>query len=86
MIAPEYDLQYKISADYDWTIKVLDKSRWNLYINNYLSKFMIAGLSAQQRKKSWEERYRIMKKHFGVCHTLWAHFMIILKYPFTRKY
>ncbi len=85
-IAPDYDLQYKISADYDWTVKVLEKSRDNLYINNYISKFMIAGLSAQQRKKSWIERYRIMKKHFGICPTLWAHFVIILKYPFTRKY
>ena len=85
-IAPLYDLKYKISADYDWTIKVIERSRKNYFINNYISKFMIAGLSAQKRKESWSERFSIMKKHFGLLRTLWAHFIIILKYPFTRKY
>jgi glycosyltransferase involved in cell wall biosynthesis len=85
-IAPHYDLQYKVSADYDWTNKVLAKSKKNLYIDEYLSRFMVAGLSSVQRKKSWEERYYIMKKHFGITQTLWAHLKIVLKYPFTRKY
>lgn len=85
-IAPHYDLQYKVSADYDWTNKVLRKSKGNIYINDYLSRFMVAGLSAVQRKRSWKERYEIMKKHFGVIPTLWAHLKIVIKYPFTRKY
>lgn len=85
-IAPLYDLQYRISADYDWTAKVLAVSKHNLFIDDYISRFMISGLSAQHRKKSWNERFRIMKKNFGLCRTLWAHFIIIMKYPFTRKY
>ncbi|HPE99044.1 MAG TPA: glycosyltransferase family 2 protein [Bacteroidales bacterium] len=85
-IAPLYDLQYRISADYDWTAKVLAVSKHNLFIDDYISRFMISGLSAQHRKKSWKERFCIMKKHFGLCRTLWAHFIIIMKYPFTRKY
>ena len=84
-IAPDYDIQYRISADYDWVCKVLSKSTKNCYIDDYLSRFMIAGVSAQQRKKSWLERYRIMKKHFGVMATWWAHLKIIAKYPFSRK-
>ena len=86
IITPHYDLQYKVSADYDWTNKVLRKSKGNIYINDYLSRFMVAGLSAVQRKRSWKERYAIMKKHFGLPLTLWAHLKIVLKYPFTRKY
>ncbi|MDR2980592.1 MAG: glycosyltransferase [Bacteroidales bacterium] len=85
-IASDYDLQYKVSADYDWTNKVLAKSQKNIYIDNYLSKFMVSGLSAVQRKRSWKERYDIMKKHFGLPLTLWAHLKIVVKYPFTRKY
>ena len=85
-IVSHYDLQFKISADYDWVVKVLAQSKQNVYIDDYLSKFMIAGLSSVQRKKSWEERYFIMKKHFGFLRTLWAHTKIILKYPFARKY
>jgi len=85
-IAPYYDLQYQVSADYDWTNEVLSKSAQNVYINNYLSRFMVAGLSSVHRKLSWKERYYIMKKHFGLAQTLWAHVKIVLKYPFTRKY
>jgi len=85
-IAPKYDLQYTICADYDWTIKVLKKSESNGYIDQYLSKFLISGLSSQKRKTGWVERYSIMKKHFGLCKTLWAHLLITLKYPFSRKY
>jgi glycosyltransferase involved in cell wall biosynthesis len=85
-IAPLYDIQYKISADFDWTVQALEKSRKNLYINNYLSRFMIAGISAIHRKKSLKERYRIMRRHFGLILTLLAHLRIILKYPFTKKY
>lgn len=84
-IAPDYDLQYRISADYDWVCKVLAISKLNCYIDDYISRFMTAGVSTQQRKKAWIERYHIMKKHFGLLSTLWAHFKIILKYPYTRK-
>ena len=85
-IAPYYDLQYKISADYDWTIKSLSRSKKNLYLNESLSRFMVAGISSLQRKTSWKERFYIMKKHYGLTQTLWAHLKIVLKYPFTRKY
>lgn len=85
-IAPPYDTRYRISADYDWTCKVLARSRGNLYVDRYISKFMISGISAQHRKKSWGERFQIMRRHFGLARTLWAHIKIIIRYPFTRKY
>ena len=40
-IAPKYDLQYRYSADYDWVCGVLKQSRRNVYIDGYLSKFML---------------------------------------------
>ena len=86
-IAPQYDLRYKLTADYDWMCRVLDVSRKNVYINDYLSKFQAAGLSSQRRKQSLQERFAIMKRHFGLIPTLWSHFCILLKYPFvTRKH
>jgi glycosyltransferase involved in cell wall biosynthesis len=84
-IAPDYDIKYRISADYDWVCKVLTKSRQNCYIDKYISRFMIAGVSAQQRKKSWLERYDSMKKHFGFPATCWAHLKIITKYLFSKN-
>lgn len=85
-IALPYDLQYHISADYDWVCNALEKSKENIYIDGYFARFMTAGTSSVNRKQSWTERYQIMKKHFGAFSTLWAHAKIVLKYPFTRKY
>jgi glycosyltransferase involved in cell wall biosynthesis len=86
-IAPQYDLGYKLTADYDWMCRVLDASRKNVYIDDYLSKFQTAGLSSQRRKQSLKERFVIMKRHFGLFPTLWSHLCILLKYPFvTRKH
>lgn len=85
-IAPLYDLTYRITSDYDWVCKVLTNSRRNCYIPEYLSRFMVAGVSSQQRKKALMERFHIMKSHFGLGATLLAHFKIVIKYPFTTKY
>lgn len=85
-IAPQYDLGYKLTADYDWMCRVLDVSRKNVYIDAYLSKFQTAGLSTKRRKQSLKERFVIMKRHFGLLPTLWSHICILIKYPFvTRK-
>ncbi len=84
-MAPQYDLRYKVSADYDWTCRMLEVSHKNLYIDDYLSRFMLAGISSTNRKRSWKERFDSMRRHFGLLPTLWAHFIIVLKYPFGRK-
>lgn len=85
-IAADYDLQYRITADYDWVIKAVSRSKKNVYIDAYIAKFLTAGVSSQQRKKAWKERFTIMVRHYGILATLWAHFLIVLKYPFSIKY
>jgi glycosyltransferase involved in cell wall biosynthesis len=84
-LAPAYDLQYRISSDYDWTVKVVAQSKENVYISEYLSRFMVAGISLQQMKLSLRERFVIMRNHFGLLRTLFIHAWIILKFPFSRK-
>jgi len=85
-IVSEYNLTYRIASDYDWTIRAVEKSVCQGYIDQYLSKFMTAGISSQQKVSAWEERFVIMKEHFGLFLTIWAHLKIVIKYPFTRKY
>jgi glycosyltransferase involved in cell wall biosynthesis len=85
-ISKHYDTKYRISADYDWVIKCVRDSRQNVYIDDYLCKFLIGGVSRTQRQRAWKERFLIMRAHFGLWHTLWAHFLIALKYPFSIKY
>lgn len=85
-IASHYNLNYSIASDYDWVIRAYQNSECQGYIDQYLSKFMVAGVSSQKRQLAWKERFIIMKEHFGVFKTVAAHVYIVLKYPFTRKY
>ena len=85
-IAGLYDTNYCISADYDWCVRAVTSSRKSTYLDEYVCKFLTEGVSQKQRKRSWRERFHIMRKHFGLCATLWAHMLIVLKYPFSIKY
>ena len=85
-IAGQYNTSYRISADYDWCIRAVTASRKNAYLDEYICKFLTEGVSQKQRKRSWAERFHIMRAHFGLLRTLWAHFVIVLKYPFSIKY
>ena len=85
-IAGAYNTNYRISADFDWCVRAVTKSRKNVYLDEYLCKFLTEGVSKKQRKRSWVERFRIMRIHFGLLRTLWAHFLIVLRYPFSIKY
>lgn len=85
-IVPPFNHQYSIASDYDWTIQSFKKSQCRGYIDQYISRFMIAGVSSQKRTVAWKERFIIMKHHFGLLKALWAHLLIIIRYPFTRKY
>ena len=85
-IADKYNTDYRICADYEWVLKAVTASRKNMYLDEYVCKFLTEGVSQKQRKRAWKERFRIMRKHYGLCATLWAHFLIVLKYPFSIKY
>lgn len=85
-ISKPYDTHYSITADYNWVIEAVSASRKNAYLDEYVCKFLTEGVSAKRRKQAWKERFLIMRKQFGLCATLWAHFLIVLKYPFSIKY
>lgn len=85
-IADKYNTDYRICADYEWVLKAVTASRKNMYLDEYVCKFLTEGVSQKQRKRAWKERFRIMRDHYGLCATLWAHFLIVLKYPFSIKY
>ncbi|MDE7414551.1 MAG: glycosyltransferase [Muribaculaceae bacterium] len=79
-IAPEYDLSYRFSADYDWTVKCIKNTtpercvNLNYYAINYLSD----GLTDKNKMKSLRERYRIMSRHYGYYPTLLHHIKLVL--------
>ena len=84
-IAPFYDLRYKFSSDFDWVCNCVKKSKKICYINEYLSLFMTSGISSKNRKNSLIERFNIMKYHFGIIKTFFAHLILLCKYPFSKQ-
>lgn len=78
-IAPQYDLQYRFSADYDWTIKCIRNTDPEKCINlntvaiNYLSD----GMTDKNKIKSLKERYKVMARHYGTLSAIKRHIALI---------
>lgn len=86
--APEYDLSYRFSADYDWCIRCMKLAGSIVNTHLRLVNYLYEGLSTQNRKISLKERYRIMEKYYGkfpvfVLH-IWFAFRFYLA-KLTRK-
>lgn len=78
-LAPDYDLSYRFSADYDWTIRCIKNADDNKCSNlgmitiDYLSD----GLTDKNKLKSLRERYHVMAHHYGHRRTLKRHVELI---------
>lgn len=78
-LAPDYDLRYRFSADYDWTIRCIFASDEQRCTNlgmvtiDYLSD----GLTDRNKLKSLRERYRVMAAHYGHLRALRRHAALI---------
>ncbi|MGB3947498.1 MAG: glycosyltransferase family 2 protein [Bacteroidia bacterium] len=79
-----YDTTNKISADYDWVINVLKKSKNIVNTHIYISKFLVGGASNKNQKQGLKERFKIMIKHYGLIQTLYSHVFILLRYPIHK--
>ena len=81
-IAPFYDRQYKIAADYAWMLETLRKSGTVTNTRLILSRFLDGGLNKQQIPLALAERFRIMQRHFGFLRTVAVHFVIAFRFLF----
>lgn len=72
-IAEPYDLKYKFSSDFDWSIRMMKKTgnifNTQILLINYLNE----GLTTRNRWASLKERYRIMTKYYGHASTFFNH-------------
>lgn len=78
-IAPLFNLEYRLSSDIDWEIQVLKKSSVILKSSGPICNYLMGGASVQNLKKSWEERYQVLKSHFGFLPNLINHLVIITR-------
>lgn len=74
-IAPEYDLHYRFSADYEWTLKCLRSSdpTHNVNIDTIAIDYLSDGLTDKNHKASLKERYKIMCRYYGTFPTVIRH-------------
>lgn len=84
-IAPLYNLKYRFSADIDWVISCLEKAVQVHNCKMILSSYLVGGLSVQNQKTGWKERWKIYVAHYGFLYTSLAHVYIILRYLWVFK-
>jgi glycosyltransferase involved in cell wall biosynthesis len=85
-IAPLYDLNYRLSADYDWCIRCLKRATVVYNTHRVLSNFLEGGLTGAQRKVSLKERYQIMCKNYGKFSTQILHLWFAVRFYATKVF
>lgn len=84
-VAGEYDLRYRLSADYEWAIRCLQRSRRNVFIPKVVSDYLYEGLTTRNRRRSLMERFRIMCHYYGTMATIARHIRFIPRFLKRRK-
>ncbi|MCM1153409.1 MAG: glycosyltransferase [Muribaculum sp.] len=74
-LCPEYDTMYRFSADYDWTVKIIESTVPDKCVNLHAvtTDFLELGTTDKNHKASLAERFSIMRKHYGLSKTIMRH-------------
>ncbi|MFK7949999.1 MAG: glycosyltransferase family 2 protein [Saprospiraceae bacterium] len=68
-----------LSADIDWVIEILKKSRKNVNCEIVIADFLVGGVSKQHHRQSLKDRYNVLQKHFGIVPNFFNHILIIIR-------
>ncbi|MBR5897867.1 MAG: glycosyltransferase [Muribaculaceae bacterium] len=79
-VAGHYDMKYRFSADYEWCIRCLKRSRRNAYIDDTIIDYLNEGLTTANRRKSLRERFAIMCHYYGTMPTIMRHIAFIPRF------
>ncbi len=74
-----------LCADFDWCIEILKKANHPVRVpTEALSLYLAGGISKKRHRQSLQDRFAVMRKHFGLLPTLWAHGVILLRAGWHR--
>ncbi|MEA3460627.1 MAG: glycosyltransferase family 2 protein [Bacteroidota bacterium] len=73
--APEFNLDYRLSADIDWAIRSAKEARQIYNSKQVLSRFLEGGLTEHNIKAGLKERFAIMRHYYGLIPTILRHFV-----------
>ena len=74
-LAPVYDLEYRLSSDFDWAIRALKGAGRTQNSNLILSRFLEGGLTEHNIRAGLKERFAIMRHFYGLIPTVLRHFL-----------
>lgn len=80
-ITEPYDLRYRFSADYEWTLRCLKRAdpRRNINLHRVVTDYLSDGLTDRNHMASLKERFRIMSRYYGTLPTIANHFAFLLR-------
>lgn len=80
-LAPNYNLNYKFSADFDWCIRCIENSASEgcFNLDKVVIDYLSDGLTDKNKWKSLKERFDIMKLHYGLPKTLFKHIGFVFR-------
>lgn len=79
-LAPRFNTSYRFSADYDWCIRILQKSPLNVYVDDILIDYLEEGVTTANHKKSLHERFNIMCGYYGTVPTVFNHVRFLFRH------
>lgn len=83
-----YDRRYRLSADYDWCIRIMrEGEKLGLPLTNLhsvVADYLSGGLSKRHHRASLWERLRIMAHHYGLAVAIGQHLWFVIR-VFTKK-
>lgn len=75
--ATPYDLRYRFSADVDWCIRIMEHAEREhlqlLRLPEVVADYLDGGMTNKNHRASLFERFRIMRRHYGLLTTLAMH-------------
>ena len=78
-IAAKYSKKYKLSADYDWTLRCIKNTTPQkcLNLNTVTIHYLDNGATEKNKLKSLKERFQIMAEHYGYFKAISRHLSFI---------
>ena len=83
-LAEPYDLHYRFSADFDWCIRIMKKSRILHNTHLTLIDYLNEGMTTRNHKASLKERFHIMCKHYGYISTVLHHIGFVFRLLYRK--
>ncbi len=78
-LAPEYNLNYRYSSDFEWTIRCLKKASNIHNTGLVLAHFLDGGVSKKKMRASLKERFNIMAHYYGWLPTVFRHLWFVCR-------